>query len=131
VIRKASPLDSNTEEQVATVIDSAITVHRALGPGFVESIYRNALCLEFGSRGIPFETEKSIVVQYREKPVGIHRMDLVVYGAVVVELKAVKTLEIAHYAQILSYLKATGYRVGLLMNFGAATLAQGLRRVVL
>ena len=116
---------------MSKIIDCGITVHRTLGPGFVESVYHNALCLELESRAIPFETERAVVVRYREKAVGIHRMDLVVYDAVIVELKAVKNLDVAHHAQILSYLKATGYRVGLLMNFGGATLAQGLRRVVL
>ena len=82
MIRIQSPLDELTESQVTAVIDSGIAVHRELGPGFVESIYRNAFCLE---------------------------------------------LE----AQVLSYLKATGLRVGLLMNFGGSTLAQGLRRFVL
>ena len=131
MIRIQSTLDDKTEQQVATVIDCALSVHRVLGPGFIESVYHNALCLEFDSRSIPFETERSVVIRYREKPVGLHRLDLVAYGAIVVELKAVKCLEPAHRAQILSYLKATGYRVGLLMNFGGATLGQGLRRVVL
>ena len=131
MLRIQSKLDDLTEAQVSTVIDCGITVHRDLGPGFIESVYHNAFCLELDVRDIPFETEKSIVVRYREKPVGIHRMDLVVYGAVIVELKAVKSLDVSHHAQLLSYLKATGYKVGLLMNFGGATLAQGLRRVVL
>ena len=131
MLRIQSTLDETTEARVSTIIDCGITVHRTLGPGFVESVYHNALCLELESRAIPFEIERSIVVRYREKAVGIHRMDLVVYGTIVVELKAVKNLDVAHHAQILSYLKATGCRVGLLMNFGGATLAQGLRRVVL
>ena len=113
------------------IIDCALAVHRSLGPGFIESVYHNALCLELQSRDIPFETERTVAVRYREKTVGIHRLDLVVNGAVVVELKAVKCLDAAHHAQVLSYLKATGYRVGLLMNFGGATLGQGLRRIVL
>lgn len=131
MLRVPSPLDDAAEAQITTVIDCAVAVHRTLGPGFIESVYHNALCLELQSRDIPFETERTVVVRYREKTVGIHRLDLVVHGAVVVELKAVKCLDAAHHAQILSYLKATGYRVGLLMNFGGVTLGQGLRRVVL
>ena len=118
MLRIQSTLDETTEAHVSTIIDCGITVHRTLGPGFVESVYHNALCLELDSRAIPFESERSIVVQYREKPVGIHRMDLVVYDAVFVELKAAKHFHVAHHAQIL------------LMNFGGATLAQGLRRIV-
>ncbi len=111
MLRIQSTLDDTTEAHVTTIIDCGNTVHRTLGPGFVESIYHNALCLELECRGISFETERSIVVRYREKAVGLHRMDLIVYEAVVVELKAVKTLDVAHHAQILSYLKATGYWV--------------------
>jgi len=131
MLRVPSPLDDKTEAQIEMVIDCALAVHRTLGPGFIESVYHNALCLELQSRDIPFETERTVVVRYRERPVGIHRLDLIVHSAVVVELKAVKWLDPAHHAQVLSYLRATGYRVGLLMNFGGATLAQGLRRVVL
>jgi GxxExxY protein len=130
MLRIQSTLDDTTEARVSTIIECGITVHRTLGPGFVESVYHNALCLELESRAIPFETERSVVVRYREA-VGVHRMDLVVYETIVVELKAVKSLDVSHHAQILSYLRATGCRVGLLMNFGGATLAQGLRRVVL
>jgi GxxExxY protein len=131
MLRIRSELDDATETLVASIVDCGVAVHRALGPGFIESVYRNALCLEFRERAISFEAEKTVVVRYRERPVGIHRMDLVVGRAVVVELKAAKGLDIAHHAQLLSYLKATGCRVGLLMNFGGATLAQGLRRIVL
>jgi GxxExxY protein len=131
MLRVQSPLDDVTEAQITVVIDCALEVHRTLGPGFIESVYHNALCLELESRDIQFETERTVVVRYREKPVGVHRLDLVVQNAVVVELKAVKCLDPAHHAQVLSYLKATGYRVGLLMNFGGTTLGQGLRRIVL
>ncbi|MCM3881647.1 MAG: GxxExxY protein [Vicinamibacterales bacterium] len=131
MLRIRSELDDATETLVASIIDCGVAVHRALGPGFLESVYRNALCLEFKERAISFETEKTVTVRYRETPVGFHRMDLVVGGVVVLELKAARSLEIAHQAQLLSYLKATGCRVGLLMNCGGNTLAQGLRRIVL
>jgi len=83
------------------------------------------------ARTIPFETEKSFVLRYRDRPVGRHRLDLIVGGRVVVELKAVKALERAHEAQLLAYLKASQLPVGLLMNFGAATLKEGLKRIIL
>jgi GxxExxY protein len=128
---KDSQLDETTEQRIRTTIDCGITVHRALGPGFVESAYRNAFCLELATRRIPFEREASVVVKYRNEPIALHRIDLVVYGSVIVELKAVSSIGPVHVAQVLSYLKATGLRVGLLMNFGGATLRDGLRRVVL
>ena len=106
-------------------------VHKAIGPGYGESIYKNAFCLELIARNIPFECEKSFVVTYRDRPVGTHRLDLIVRDRVVVELKAVKTLKRVHGAQVLAYLKASHLPVGLLMNFGGATLKEGLKRFVL
>ena len=131
MIRIPSPLPEEVENQVEAVIACGLRVHRALGPGFVETVYRNSFCLELQQNDIPFECEKSIVVRYRQVAVGVHRLDLLVDRAIVVELKAVACLEAAHNAQVLSYLKATGLRVGLLMNFGGATLRSGLRRFVL
>lgn len=112
-------------------MECGFAVHKAIGPGYGESIYKNAFCLELLARNIPFESEKSFVVTYRDRPVGTHRLDLVVQGRVVVELKAVKTLKPVHNAQVLAYLKASKVRVGLLMNFGGATLKEGLKRIVL
>jgi GxxExxY protein len=131
MMRLPGPLDKETECEVETVIGCAIEVHRTLGPGFLESIYRNALCLELAANGISFELEKPVVVKYRDVAVAIHRIDLVVRSKVIVELKSVSYLQPIHHAQLLSYLRATGMRVGLLMNFGASTLRAGLKRVVL
>ena len=131
MIRVSSPLPPELELLTEKVIGCAVQVHRTLGPGFLESIYRNALCLEFQLNGISFEHEKSVVIRYAGFSVGVHRLDLLVDDAVVIELKAVAGLEAAHSAQVLSYLKATGLRVGLLMNFGAPILKSGLRRFVL
>ena len=80
---------------------------------------------------IPFECEKVVTVHYRDRPVALHRLDLVVRGCVVVELKAVKLLKRVHEAQVLAYLKASQLPVGLLMNFGGATLKEGFRRIIL
>jgi GxxExxY protein len=131
MLRNFSPLDDETEKYVAEVIDCGVIVHRVLGPGFIEPTYLNAMCLEFVSRGIPFETEKRYVVTYRNRPVALHRCDLVVRGRVLIELKAVSVLEPVHHAQVLAYLKASKLRVGLLMNFGGVTLKAGLRRIIL
>ena len=111
------------------VIAAAIEVHKRLGPGFLESIYERALCLELSDRGIPFEAQKSIHILYGERLVGDHMLDLLVDCKLVVELKAVKALEDIHFAQVKSYLHATGLKVGLLMNFNSRIL--DTRRVVL
>ena len=99
------------------VIGALIEVHRELGPGFIESVYHRAVEIELGHRGIPFESEVDIDLWYRGRPIGKHRMDLIIDGQLVVELKAVEELNRKHYAQVRSYLKATGNRVGLLANF--------------
>src|SRR5262245_49031438 len=130
MLRVTSSLSEADEQVIGQVISRGLRVRRTLGPGFLESIYRNALSVELRLAALPFEFEKTVVVRYRELPVGSHRLDFVVAGIVILELKAVKELEGVHYAQVLSYLKATGLRVGVLMNFGAPTLKSGLRRII-
>jgi len=132
LIRKShEPLPETTELLLSALVDAGVAVHKELGPGFVEVVYRNAMCLELADRQLPFETEKVFTVKYRDRPVALQRVDLVVESQVILELKAVRSLDEIHHAQLLSYLKATGLRAGLLMNFGGATLRAGLRRVVL
>jgi GxxExxY protein len=110
------------------VIGAAIEVHKKLGPGFLESVYEEALCLELTARDIPFERQRSLQIFYNGQAVGEHRLDLFVAGCLVVELKAVRQFEDVHLAIMLSYLKATNCEVGLLLNFGTPTLA--VKRVV-
>jgi GxxExxY protein len=131
MIRVPSPLDEQTEKYVKETMDCGYAVHKALGPGFLEPTYRNAFCVELLAQQIPFECEKSITVRYRDRPVATHRLDLVVRGCVLVELKAVKMLKRVHEAQVLAYLKASRLPVGLLMNFGGNTLKEGFRRIIL
>jgi len=131
MIRVSSPLDDETEQFVFESVECGFAVHKAIGPGYGESIYKNAFCIELLTRKISFECEKSFVVKYRDKPVGLHRLDLIVRGRVVIELKAVKGLERVHEAQVLAYLKASQLPIGLLMNFGGATLKEGLKRIIL
>ena len=128
MIRVPSPLDDQTEKYVKETMDCGFAVHKALGP-VTRSHYRNAFCLELSARNIPFECEKSVTVQYRDRPVAVHRLDLVVRGCVVVELKAVKMLKRVHEAQVLAYLKASRLPVGLLMNSAAQRLKEGFRRI--
>jgi GxxExxY protein len=95
------------EELSSRVLAAAIEVHKALGPGFLESIYQKAMEVALTHRGISFEPQKDIHVLFEEVDVGLHRLDLVVCNQVILELKAVKTLEDIHFAQLRSYLKAT------------------------
>jgi GxxExxY protein len=129
--RHHSPLTPDAEETVTRTIGAGITVHTELGPGFLESIYKKAFALELTACGIPFESEKSITVNYRGTSIPGQRVDLVVADQFIVEVKAVPHLERIHEAQVISYLKTTGLRVGLLMNFHVEYLPQGLRRIAL
>jgi GxxExxY protein len=113
------------------VIASAIAVHRALGPGLLESAYEACLAYELADRALTFERQKGLPVTYRGVKVDCgYRIDLLVEGLMVVELKAVEKLEPIHEAQLLSYLKLSGCRVGLLINFNVKMLKQGIRRMV-
>ncbi len=130
-MRIESSLPPETEVFMQRIIGCAITVHRELGPGFVEKIYQQAFCLELQAEGIPFEVEKEIIVQYRSHRIPGQRLDLIVGGQVIVENKAVKTFDSFHEAQLLSYLKTTGLRAGLLFNFHARLLKDGgIRRIL-
>jgi GxxExxY protein len=111
------------------IIEAAIDVHKQLGPGFLESIYERAMKIALRKRGIEFVFQQEVEVFYEGESVGLQRMDLIVQGEIVVELKAIKALEDVHFAQVRSYLKATGLHIGLLMNFNAATLI--VKRIVL
>ena len=111
------------------IIEAAIAVHKELGPGFLEPIYDRAMQVALRNRQIPHESQKRVQIIFEGEEVGEHRLDLVVAGEIVVELKAVKALQDVHFAQLKSYLKATGLHVGLLMNFNAPTLV--VKRVVL
>ena len=112
------------------VIGAAIEVHRILGPGFLESVYEEALCIELQLRGIPFMRQVPIAVGYKGRSVGGSRLDLLVGEALVVELKTVDAIAPIHTAQALSYLKATGCRLGLLINFNTHVLKDGVKRVI-
>jgi GxxExxY protein len=111
------------------ILEAAVAVQRGLGPGFLESVYQKAMEVALRHRELPFQEQKEIHIFFEEEDVGLHKLDLVVGDEIVVELKAVKALEDIHYAQVKSYLKATGLHVGLLLNFNAPTLV--VKRVVL
>jgi GxxExxY protein len=104
------------------IIGCAIDVHKNLGPGFKESAYENALLVELGNRAVQYERQEPVTIIYKGRKVGRYRMDLVVEGKIVVELKAVKSINNEDRRRLLSYLKATGKKVGLLINFAKPTI---------
>jgi GxxExxY protein len=113
------------------VIGAAIEVHRKLGPGYQESVYEEALCIELSLRGIPFSRQHEVSVAYKGRQVGAGKVDLLVDDSLIVERKAVESLLPGHTGQVLSYLKASDLRLGLLLNFGAPVMEDGIRRVAL
>ena len=119
-------------EITQTVIGAAIEVHRVLGPGLLESAYEECLCRELVLRKVPYERQRQLPVDYKGTKVDCgYRLDLLVSEQVVVEIKAVESLLPIHHAQLLTYLKLGGWKVGLLMNFNVPVLKQGIKRVVL
>ena len=113
------------------IIGAAIEVQRVLGVGLLESAYVAALCVELSERGIPFETQVPIVGHYKGRPLGVAlRADLIVAESVIVEVKAVDADLAVYRAQLLSYLRLSGLKLGLLMNFHAGSVAKSVHRVV-
>ncbi len=112
------------------VIGAAIEVHKILGPGFLESVYERALCQELRLRETPFSLQRPLPISYKGTCVGEGRIDLLVADSLVVELKAVDCLAPIHTAQVISYLKATGLHLGLLINFNVEVLRTGIKRVI-
>jgi GxxExxY protein len=126
-----------TKEQVQAnvlsnqVIGAAIEVHRTLGPGLLESAYRNCLCRELELRGIPFAQEQALPLNYKGVKLECgYRLDILVGGLVVIELKAIDKIQPVHEAQLLTYLRLTGLWLGLLINFNTLKLVEGVKRVV-
>jgi GxxExxY protein len=120
VIAEYGPTDLILKEEVYAIVGAAIEVHRELGPGFLEPVYQEAMEIELQSRSVPFESQKRLVIHYKDHQLQKeYAADLVCYGQIIVELKALDRLSGKEEAQLLNYLKATGLRVGLLINFGS------------
>lgn len=111
------------QEESYNIIGAALEVHKNLGNGFLEGVYSDALAIEFSQRKIPYEREKKLTIKYKDCVLGHYYIaDFVCYGNIIVELKALSAIDNSHYAQVLNYLKATGYPLGLLINFGEVIL---------
>ena len=108
------------KDEVYAIAGAAIEVHRELGPGFLESVYQEAMKLELSARSVPFEAEKPISIEYKGQRLSQNYFaDLVCFEQIIVELKALSRLSGSEQAQVLNYLKATGFKVGILINFGS------------
>ena len=111
------------------IIGAAIEVHRWLGPGLPESIYEESLAMAFEARGVSFVRQHCTLVHYKGKEVGKFRLDFLVEGCVIVEIKSVDVLAALHSAQLVTYLRVSGYRLGLLIKFNVCLLKDGVRRI--
>ena len=123
-------MDGNTE-LTERIIGCALEVHKRLGPGLLENVYESALCIELSVNRLAFTRQVGIPLYYRGELIAEHRPDLIVEGEVIVEVKSVERLAPIYWAQVLTYLRATGLHVGLLLNFNSPTLRAGTRRIVL
>jgi GxxExxY protein len=122
----------NLNDLTDAIIGAAMEVHRALGPGLLESTYEMCLCRELTIRGIPFRRQVPIPVEYKGIKLDCgYRADILVDGAILLEIKAIDSLPPIHEAQLLTYLKLGGWKIGLLINFNVELLKHGLRRRVL
>ena len=126
-----SPGEYPLKDVTERIISCAIEVHSTLGPGLLESLYQEALVEEFALRGIPFERQKEVALTYKGKDIGKHRIDLPVEDKVIVELKAVDTMNTIYEAQLLTYLKALNKKIGLLINFNEGKLKDGIKRMII
>ena len=123
--------DPTLNKWTNAVIGAAIEVHNRLGPGHLESAYCNAMAIEMRMRQIPYEREVPIHLMYKGEAVGEGRLDFLVAGCIVVEVKAVENFAPIHTAQVISYLRITGRRLALMINFNVRSLREGLKRVAL
>ena len=127
----ASSQDTKLNELTSAIISAAIAVHRALGPGLLEGAYLACLCCELQEAGLQFELERAVPLVYKSVRLDCaYRMDLVVEDCVVVEVKALESLAPIHPRQVLTYMRLFGAPVGLILNFGARTMREGIKRVV-
>ena len=120
-------LNSVTER----IIACAIEVHKQLGPGLLEAIYESALCVEFELAGLQYQKQVPLGITYKGRPIGDLRLDLVVENLIIVEIKSVERMDPVFGAQVISYLRASGKKIGLLINFNSRLLKDGIKRFIL
>ncbi|MBR8840752.1 MAG: GxxExxY protein [Stigonema ocellatum SAG 48.90 = DSM 106950] len=129
--RRMKHLSDEVERLAYAVIGAAIEVHRVLGPGFLESVYHQALKLEFQMREIPHKSKHPVAIKYKGHQVGEGELDFLVGDILIVELKSVEKLAPIHEAQVISYLKMTNHPLSLLINFNVPVLKEGIKRIIL
>lgn len=131
-MRIATTLDDETEKLASEVVSAAFQVHVALGPGLLESVYGACLALEFDQRSVSYRRQVDVPIAYRGQRVDAKlRLDFLIAGRIVIELKSVESILDVHRAQLLTYLKLTGCRLGFLINFNVAMIKTGITRIVL
>jgi GxxExxY protein len=130
MLRIPSPLDPDLETLVHHVIGCCVRVHTELGPGLPERAYERAVCWELESASLPYACETTVAVKYRERPLCVQRVDLIVSGRLVLELKCVDRLLPVHHAQVRTYMRLARVRIGLLINFNVPVLPEGIRRII-
>ncbi len=118
-------------ETTEAIIGCAIEVHRQLGPGLLEAAYESALCIELEERGLKYKRQAPFPLIYKGRPLGEYRLDLIVEDLVVVEIKSVERFDPVFEAQVLTYLRVAGKKIGLLINFNSRLLKDGIKRYIL
>lgn len=129
--RRPEPIPPHLNVLTERIIGCAIEVHKTLGPGLLESAYECAFSIELASGALQFLRQVECPVNYRGHPIGAYRYDFLVEGSVLVEIKSVQGFDRIFLAQVLTYLRATGCRLGLIINFNVPVLKEGIKRVVL
>jgi GxxExxY protein len=126
------PIPAEQDEIARQVVDAAFRVHQTLGPGLLESVYETCLCHELAKRGLPFVRQLPVNITYDDIQIeaGL-RIDVLVANSIIIELKAVEEMKPLFEAQLLTYLKLSGHRLGFLINFNASLLKQGIKRMAL
>jgi len=127
---KETEFSMDINELSSKIIGAAIEVHRALGPGLLESAYEKCLCYELNQRGLTFERQRSLPVIYKGQKIDCgYKLDVVVENTIILELKSCEEIEPIHKAQLLTYLKLSGFKLGLLLNFNVPFLREGIVRI--
>ena len=129
-LTQSGTTETATKRLTERIIGCAIEVHRQLGPGLLEGTYESAMCIELAAAGLSYVKQPIFPVVYKEQVIGEYRLDLIVEDTVVIEIKSVERFDPIFEAQVLTYLKVTGKRVGLLINFNSRLVKDGIRRFI-